>query len=96
MSYDLEFKSDALKEWHKLPPDIRVQFKKHLAKRLQNPHIPAAKLSGSAFRNCYKIKLRSAGYRLVYEAEDSRLTVLVIAVGKRDKNAAYKAAQQRL
>lgn len=80
----------------KLPPDIRLRFKKHLAARLKNPHIPKSKLSGNNLRNCYKIKLRAAGYRLVYEAEDSKLIVLVIAVGKRDKNAVCKAAQQRI
>lgn len=43
----------------------------------------------------YKIKLRSIGYRLVYEVQDGRLVVLVVAVGKRDKNAVYRAAEGR-
>jgi len=96
MIYELEFKQDALKEWHKLPSDIRSHFKKALSRRLQNPHIPAAKLSGADFVNCYKIKLRKAGYRLVYEVEDKRLVVLVIAVGRRDKNTVYKTAHKRV
>jgi len=50
-------------------------------------------LSGHPDR--YKIKLRSIGYRLVYEVLDGRLVVLVVAVGKRDKNAVYKAAEGR-
>ena len=50
-------------------------------------------LSGHPHR--YKIKLRSVGYRLVYEVRDGVLIVVVIAVGRRDRNAAYKAAEMR-
>ena len=42
----------------------------------------------------YKIKLRAIGYRLVYQVEDRRLMVLV-AVGKRERNAVYKVAAKR-
>lgn len=47
-------------------------------------------------RDCYKIKLKSAGYRLVYQVEDDVLIVLVIAVGKREQNKVYKAAARRV
>lgn len=43
----------------------------------------------------YKIKLRSAGWRLVYEVRDAEILVLVIAVGRRDRNAVYRAAETR-
>jgi mRNA interferase RelE/StbE len=56
-------------------------------------HYTVAKLSGQ--KNRYKIKLRSIGYRLVYEVLDSRLIVTVVAVGKREHNAVYKSAAQR-
>ena len=36
------------------------------------------------------------GYRLVYDVVDDRLVVAVVAVGKRERNAVYKAAAQRL
>lgn len=68
MSYELRFVPPALKEWHKLDAPLRVQLKKKLAERLQNPHVPAARLRGH--ESVYKIKLRSAGYRLVYEVDD--------------------------
>ena len=55
--------------------------------------MPSAKLFGHPDR--YKIKLRSIGYRLVYEVQDKCLVVLIVAVGKRDKNAVYKAAESR-
>lgn len=93
MSYSLKFKEEALKEWRKLDSSVRVQFKKKLAERLQNPRMPAAKLSGRKDR--FKIKLRRFGYRLVYEVRDTELVVVVVAIGKRERNAVYKAAAKR-
>ena len=59
----------------------------------RNPTSRASRLSGR--RNRYKIKLRSAGYRLVYEVRDENLIVLVIAVGKRERNVVYDTAAKR-
>lgn len=92
-TYELEFLEDALTEWQRLDGSIKAQFKKKLAERLVAPRLPSAKLSGHPDR--YKIKLRSIGYRLVYEVQDNLLIVLVVAIGKRDKNAVYKAAEGR-
>jgi mRNA interferase RelE/StbE len=83
MSYSLAFVESALKEWRKLAPNIRAQLKDKLAERLLQPHIPSAKLHN--LKDCYKIKLRAIGYRLVYQVDDKVVTVTVIAVGKRDK-----------
>ncbi|MDR2875147.1 MAG: type II toxin-antitoxin system RelE/ParE family toxin [Methylobacillus sp.] len=93
MSFELGFVEDALKEWNSLDNGIRKQFKTKLVERLENPRIPSAKLRGSKDR--YKIKLRNVGYRLVYEVRDNELLVIVIAVGKRERNAVYKAAEKR-
>jgi len=94
MTYKLEFKQSALKEWQKLGHTVKEQFKKKLKERLENPHIPAAALSGG--QNLYKIKLRQQGYRLVYSVADEIITVTVIAVGKRDRNEVYEIALSRL
>lgn len=93
MSFELAFREEALKEWRKLDHTIREQFKARLVERLENPRVPSASLGGHKDR--YKIKLRSAGYRLVYEVRDQALIVLVVAVGKRERNAVYKAAEKR-
>jgi len=93
MSFELGFLEDALKEWRKLDNGIKSQFKKKLAERLESPRVPSAKLAGHPDR--YKIKLRSLGYRLVYEVRDSQLIVIVVAVGKRERNAVYIAADKR-
>lgn len=94
MSYELEFKHTALKEWKKLAVPIREQFKHKLQARLEKPHVPASRLAGMP--GCYKIKLRASGYRLVYQVEEQRVTVVVVAVGRRDRLAVYRAAGRRL
>jgi mRNA interferase RelE/StbE len=93
MIYELAFLDEALKEWRKLDSLTREQFKAKLFERLSNPKIPSARLHGA--RERYKIKLRNAGYRLVYEVRDRELLVLVVAVGKRERNEVYKVAALR-
>lgn len=93
MTYKLKFLPSAKKEWDKLDNSIQSQFKSKLKKCLDNPHIPANRLTG--FDCAYKIKLRSAGYRLVYEVDDKEIIVFVIAVGKRENNAVYDKAGNR-
>ena len=95
INYDLAFNEDALKEWKKLDRSIQSQFKKQLEKRLKNPHVATARLRGKDMGNVYKIKLRDVGYRLVYEVNDQTITVLVLAVAKRDKNRVYDLVHQR-
>ena len=85
--------TSAQKEWKKLSPEIKEQFKTKLKQRLLTPIIPKDKLSG--MKNCYKIKLKSVGYRLVYKVIESRLVIQIIAVGRRDKNYIYKMANAR-
>jgi mRNA interferase RelE/StbE len=93
MTYELGFLEPALREWRKLDSQTRDQFKKKLGERLDHPREPSAKLTGHPDR--YKIKLRRIGYRLVYEVRDADVIVLVIAVGRRDRDAVYRLAAQR-
>ncbi|MGR5414452.1 type II toxin-antitoxin system RelE family toxin [Vibrio astriarenae] len=93
MTYKLKFLPAAKKEWSKLAPPIQNQFKKKLKERLDNPHVPTAKLRG--YDSVYKIKLRTAGYRLAYEVIDEEVVVYVLVIGKRDKEAAYKKRASR-
>lgn len=91
--YSLHFVPTALREWRKLDRPIQLQFKKKLAERLAEPHVPSSRLYG--FPSHYKIKLRASGYRLVYEERDEKVCVVVIAVGKRDGLMVYKKAGKR-
>ena len=94
MTYSLEFLPSALREWRKLGATIRTQFGKKLEDRLASPRIETDRLR--RYDDCYKIKLRAAGYRLVYRVEDARITVLVVAIGRRERDEVYLMAEKRL
>lgn len=94
MTYKLSFLPVALREWRKLSPVIQTQLKKILARRLIEPRVPNSQLRG--YRDIYKIKLRSAGYRLVYQVIDTELVVLVVAVGERNRSRVYRQLPKRL
>lgn len=94
MTYELEFKKQALKEWKKLDASVQAQFKKKLQDRLETPHVKTAKITGG--EDLYKIKLRQLGYRLVYKVNNNIVTVTVLAVGKRERNEVYIKALNRL
>lgn len=94
MNYALRFHETAKKQWDKLDWTVRDQFLAVLERRLQEPRLQSAKLR--ELPDCYKIKLRAVGYRLVYQVIDSEVVVLVLAVGKRDNEAVYRSASRAL
>ena len=64
-----------------------------MADPLHCPRAPAARLADQQDR--YKIKLRGVGYRLVYEVRDAVSLVIVVALGKRERNAVTRVAAKR-
>lgn len=94
MTYNLDFKPKALKEWEKLDSTIKIQFQKKLKERVENPKVEKDKLSG--YTNIYKIKLRSSGFRLAYEVNDTEILILVLSVGKRENNKVYDNLKDRI
>lgn len=94
MTFRLVFKEEAKKEWDKLDGTVRSQFAKKLKERIEQPRIESARFQG--MDDCYKIKLRRIGYRLVYQVRDFELVVSVVAVGKRERHHVYKAAIKRI
>ncbi len=93
MSYRLAFLPSAMKEWKKLGSTLQTQFKNKLSERLKQPRVTADALRGMP--DHFKIKLRSAGYRLVYRIDDQTVTILVVAVGKRERSEVYRSAKKR-
>ncbi len=94
MTFKLRFHELALIEWNKLDGSIKSQFKKKLAERLEQPRLKSSALSG--MKDCYKIKLRQLGYRIVYRVDNNIVSVTVIAAGKRDKEKVYHDAEKRI
>jgi mRNA interferase RelE/StbE len=85
MTHELRFVPEALEDWVALDGSIKKLFKSALAKRLKTPRTPGSELR-SPLIDCYKIKLRGIGYRLVYLVRDSNAPpdIVVLAVGRRD------------
>ena len=94
MTFELEFDPRAWREWKKLGDTVRQQFKKKLVEVLERPRNEANRLHG--LPDCYKIKLRSSGYRLVYQVLDREVVVFVVAVDRREREQAYRKAAERL
>ena len=92
--YRLAFTDKAAKDWRKLDPTIKQMFSRKLEERLNTPRVPSAALHG--MRDCYKIKLREVGYRLVYQVFGNKVTVMVVSIGKRDGGDVYRQAERRL
>ncbi len=83
-----------MKEFEKLDVHTRDVLRKKLISRLDAPRVPSAAIQGG--KDCYKIKLRDRGLRLVYRVNDGIVTVIVLAVGKRERGEVYAAAIKRL
>ena len=95
MTYKLLRHKDFTAEWEKLPVAIRDQFKKKLAKVIEQPNITKNMLRGD-LAGCYKIKLLKAGVRLVYQVKDDQVVILLITVGKRADSIVYDEAKKRI
>jgi mRNA interferase RelE/StbE len=96
VTYSIEILPSARREWEKLAPDIKRQAVRKLETLLDQPRVAAARLRG--FDDSYKIKLRSAGYRIIYRVIDARMVIVIVAAGKRDSTKAdvYTTAMNRL
>lgn len=83
---------EALVDWADLDGSVKALFKNGLKKRLLTPRVPGAELRAPLV-DCYKIKLRGVGYRLVYLVRDieNPPDIVVLAVGRRD-GGIYEAA----
>ncbi len=92
MTHKLFFLPQARAEWEQLDGSLKKLFKNALAKRLVTPRVPGAQLRAPLI-DCYKIKLRGIGYRLVYLVRDDSEVpnIVVLTVGRRD-GGVYEAA----
>ncbi len=92
MAHTLLFLPQARTEWDELDGSLKKLFKNALAKRLVTPRVPGAQLRAPLV-DCYKIKLRGIGYRLVYLVRDDVEVpnIVVLTVGRRD-GGIYEAA----
>jgi mRNA interferase RelE/StbE len=92
-SYELAILPEAEKEWGKLDGSIKRRFKEKLAReRLMHPRV--AKDVLREWPDCYKIKITTPQYRLIYHVNDSKRVLTILAVVTRDD--VYEELRTRL
>jgi mRNA interferase RelE/StbE len=82
MTYELAISADAEKEWAKLDGSIKRRFKEKLAKeRLIHPRV--AKDALRELPDCYKIKITTPQFRLIYHVNDAKHLVTALSIATR-------------
>lgn len=93
MIYELAIHTDGEKEWAKLDGSIKLRLKEKLAKeRLKHPRVPKDALR--ELPDCYKIKITTPQFRLIYHVNDSRRLLTILSVASRDD--VYEELRARL
>ena len=83
-TYKIEFVKSAQKEMKKLPHDVSLRINKQIKKLSENPRVGNVRpMVGSK-----SWRLRASEYRVVYDINDKKITILIIR-GRHRKNA-YK------
>lgn len=83
MTYELAIHRDAEKEWAKLDGSIKKRFKEKFAKeRLIHPRV--AKDALRELPDCYKIKITTPQFRLIYHVNDTKYLLTILSVASRD------------
>jgi mRNA interferase RelE/StbE len=83
MSYELAIHPEAEKEWGKLGGSVKRRFKEKFAKeRLKHPRV--AKDALRELPDCYKIKITTPQFRLIYHVNDAKRILTILSVASRD------------
>lgn len=83
MSYELAIHPGAEKEWVKLEGSIKRRFKEKPGKeRLKHPRV--AKDALRELPDCYKIKISTSQFRLIYHVNDAKRLLTILSVASRD------------
>lgn len=103
MSWKLEYLPEAEKDLKNLDGSQRILVLKAIKKVQQNPlpvdeqgyGKPLGNHSGTSLAGLLKIKLRSAGLRVVYQLRRTESAMTVIVIGVRADEEVYELAQKR-
>jgi len=83
MIYELAIHPEAEKEWAKLDGSIKRRFKEKFAKeRLKHPRVVKDALR--ELPDCYKIKITTPQFRLIYHVNDTKHLLTILSVASRD------------
>lgn len=83
MRYELAIHQGAEKEWAKLDGSVKRRLKEKLAsERLKRPRV--AKDALRELPDCYKIRITTPQYRLIYHVNDAKRLLTILSVATRD------------
>ena len=103
MKWTLKFLPEAAKDLKNLAGNQRIMVAKAIDKVLENPlptheggyGKPLGNKNGNNLTNFLKIKLKSAGIRVVYKVIKTETEMLVVVIGARADDEVYDIAQTR-
>ena len=104
MNWEVNYLPEALKDLKSLAGNQSLLVQKAIKKVQQNPlpeseggyGKPLGNKSGTNLTNFLKIKLRSAGIRIVYKLERTEHGMLVVVIGVREDDVVYQDAKKRI
>jgi mRNA interferase RelE/StbE len=98
MAYKVEFLPEAAREFEALDGSLKKIAAKQIDKLTERPELgePLGKRMGIDLTGYRKIYFGKKSYRIVYELQRQRLVVLIIGIGKREREEIYKEVAQRL
>lgn len=103
MKWTLKFLPEAAKDLKNLAGNQRIMVVKAIDKVLENPlpeneggyGKPLGNKNGNNLTNFLKIKLKSAGIRVVYKIIKIETEMIVVVIGARADDEVYDIAQTR-
>lgn len=104
MNWQLTYLPEAEKDLKALAGSQQILVRKAIKKVMQNPlpaeeqgyGKPLGNLAGTKLAGFLKIKLKSAGIRIVYRLIRTETTMLVIVIGAKADEEVYEIAQKRV
>jgi mRNA interferase RelE/StbE len=103
MNWEVRYLPEAKEDFRKLDGSQRILVRKAIKKVSQNPlpvseggyGKPLGNKNSVNLTGLLKIKLRSAGIRIVYKLERSERGMIIVVIGVRADEEVYREAQNR-
>src|SRR3972149_414091 len=98
MAYKVEFLPEAAREFDGLDGSLKKVAAKQIEKLTERPELgePLGKRMGIDLTGYRKIYFGKKAYRIVYEIQRHKLVILIIGIGKREREEIYREVARRL
>jgi len=98
MAYKIEFLPEAAREFESLDGSLKRLAAKQIDKLAEKPELGESlgKRFGIDLTGYRKMYFGKKAYRIVYEIQKQRLLVLIIGIGKLEREEIYREVAERL